>query len=72
MPDVDAGHAAHSHKADFADGNWMVSGTLPAGIKGGNPYVIIKDRDKKILDVNRSNSMKIRCIRNSHINRWIV
>lgn len=41
------------YKADFADGNWMVSGTLPAGIKGGTPYVIIRDRDKKILDVNR-------------------
>jgi len=38
-------------KANLKDGVWIVEGTLPAGYKGGTPYIEIQKSDCKILKI---------------------
>ncbi len=39
--------------ATYSGGSWCVKGTIPEGTKSGTLKIIVSDRDKKVIDVNR-------------------
>jgi hypothetical protein len=53
FPDSVAAH--EPYHAEFKDGTWSVSGTVPAGVRGGgSPEATVRDSDGKVTDVHLS------------------
>jgi hypothetical protein len=48
--------AAHEpYHAEFREGSWSVSGTAPAGTRGGGaPEAVVRDSDGSVTDVHLS------------------
>ena len=53
FPDAVAAH--EPYHAEFRDGSWSVSGTVPAGMRGGGaPEAVVRDADETVTEVNLS------------------